>query len=105
MMYLESQVLFAPNDQSFSSLKLISFSDETMCGDPEKPLYSSIERISDRHIVYACLKGYKMEEGNPRRECVNGVWTGPPPPRCSGNYHDRYPPPLHFWTLSSQFVL
>ena len=57
-----------------------------MCGDPEQPLHSTLKRISDRHIVYACQKGYKMEEGEgePRRDCVNGVWTGPPPPRCSG---------------------
>ena len=56
-----------------------------MCGDPEQPLHSTLKRISDRHIVYACQKGYKMEgEGDPRRDCVNGVWTGHPPPRCSG---------------------
>ena len=68
------------------------FADETMCGDPEQPLYSTIQRLSDQSIVYACLKGYKMEAGDPRRDCVNGVWTGPPPPRCSGPID----PPLLF---------
>jgi len=64
-------------------VEVFEYRNETMCGDPEQPLYSTIQRLSDQSIVYACLKGYKMEAGDPRRDCVNGVWTGPPPPRCS----------------------
>ena len=77
------------------------FADETMCGDPEQPLYSTIQRLSDQSIVYACLKGYKMEAGDPRRDCVNGVWTGPPPPRCSGPID---PPLLFIFFYSLMFT-
>ena len=64
-------------------LKFFVFSDETLCGEPEKPLHSTTD-LKDDHVVYGCLKGYTIDEGDPKRKCINGIWEGPTPPQCSG---------------------
>ena len=59
--------------------------DETRCGDPEQPLSSTVERQSADKVMYACVKGFKMEGGEAERTCLpNGRWSGQPP-SCSGD--------------------
>ena len=64
---------------------LLSFSDDTLCGDPEQPLSSIVNQTSPTTVEYTCLKGYKMTGGGDRtRTCSpKGVWEGRPP-MCSG---------------------
>ena len=64
---------------------LLSFSDDTLCGDPEQPLSSIVNQTSPTTVEYTCLKGYKMTGGGDRtRTCSpKGVWAGRPP-MCSG---------------------
>ena len=78
---VESCLLASLVDNKETKLKY--FSDETRCGDPEQPLSSTVDRVSTDRVVYACVKGYKME-GNAERNCLpNGLWSGQSP-TCSG---------------------
>ena len=61
------------------------FLDSTMCGDPEQPVFSIVNRTSPSTVQYACVKGHRMEGGTgSTRHCSNkGVWNGSPP-KCVG---------------------
>ena len=68
----------------FTLIIMAYLADETLCGDPEQPLSSRFNRTSSHEVEYSCVKGYKMETGNPKRTCqANGIWSGMPP-RCTG---------------------
>ena len=56
-----------------------------MCGDPEQPVFSIVNRTSPSTVQYACVKGHRMEGGTGlTRHCSNkGDWNGSPP-KCVG---------------------
>jgi len=59
--------------------------DSTMCGDPEQPVFSIVNRTSPSTVRYSCVKGHRMEGGTgSTRHCSDkGVWIGSPP-KCVG---------------------
>ena len=63
----------------------LSFTDSTMCGDPEQPVFSIVNRTSASTVQYSCVKGHRMEGGTGERlHCSDkGVWIGSPP-KCVG---------------------
>ena len=56
-----------------------------MCGDPEQPVFSIVNRTSPSTVQYSCVKGHRMEGGTgATRHCsAKGVWVGNPP-KCVG---------------------
>ncbi len=62
--------------------------DSVPCGDPEQPPSSQVavevSSSSSMSASYSCLKGFRMEGGDERRECLkSGVWGGRAP-TCRG---------------------
>ena len=66
-------------------------SDSTMCGDPEQPVFSIVNRTSQSTVQYSCVKGHRMEGGTGSvRHCSDkGVWMGSPP-KCVGKFYFGY---------------
>ncbi len=66
---------------------LLFSADSVPCGDPEQPPSSQVAvevLASSMSASYSCLKGFRMEGGDERRECLkSGVWGGRAP-TCRG---------------------
>ena len=75
---------FASISDFFTFKSLSSFSDFTLCGDPEQPVSSLVDRKSPTVVDYSCVKGFRLE-GSAIRECetAKGTWMGVAP-RCKG---------------------
>ena len=76
---------FPFNDTHHKSLSFFA-ADQTLCGDPEQPVSSQVNRTSANTVEYTCVKGYRMEGGSPKRFCeTSGIWSGQPP-QCKGTF-------------------
>lgn len=86
---LQGQFVYIRDDRDvpeyfgLCEVEVFEYRNETQCGDPEEPLHSTLQQLNANQIRYGCQKGYRQEEGQAERQCIDGIWSGPSPPRCS----------------------
>lgn len=63
-------------------VEVFEYKNVTMCGDPEQPVSSVVNRQSVSLVEYSCVKGFRLI-GEPLRHCQteSGTWGGLAP-RC-----------------------